>query len=53
MSRPDEKIGCICGVLECSLKLTLGRQGVKFIITRAAEGSREEAVFTAHEERPM
>lgn len=30
----------------------LGRQGVKFIITRATKGSREEAVFTAHEERP-
>ena len=29
----------------------LGRQGVKFTITRATKGSREEAVFTAHEAR--
>lgn len=51
MSWPDEKIGCICRLLECSLKLTPGRQCVKFIITRATKGSKEEAVFTGHEER--
>lgn len=52
MVRPDEKIGCICGVVECRLKLAPGLQGVKFITTRATKGSGEEAVFTAHEGRP-
>lgn len=38
--------------MQPALKLMLGRQGVKFAITRATKGSRGEAVLAAHEERP-